>query len=522
MSFGGAHSHDRTETQEVAKDNSNTVSTGINLDAFRRSVRQHWRAVLASAAIGLILSALWCLTQPKMYTSDAIGVVSVGATDNIGLGMAADSFAKSKATQYKALADSRVVQDDALAKAGLKPGPGGVTVAVPLDTAQLRVSVTRNNPKDAQALADGYIAALADSVSNIENQNLPGVEKTTSSPQSVVKFLQFVPAQTPTSASYPPVRLALAAGLLLGLLGGLAYCAVKAIADRRIRSIAVLEEDFGLSVVGTIPIQAGRAKTESRLVDQLVDGKPDFRIVEAFKELRTNVQFMNPDHPPRVFAVTSPLPAEGKSTVAANLAITLAESGQKVTVIDGDLRRPTVARSFGLVEGVGVTDAVVDRAQIADVVQPVPGHPNLQVVGSGLIPPNPSEILQSDKFRVVVEELARDSIVIVDAPPLLPVTDAAIVGARFDGVLLVLQAGQTTSDELRKALSTLEKVKARVLGAVLNKVPAGKAASGYAYYGHYYYYTPEQPDGRSKRKQRGGTRRAGSRSAPKERVETGA
>jgi capsular exopolysaccharide synthesis family protein len=473
----------------VAQEQKQAALLGIDLAGFRRSLRQSWRVLLALAAVGVMTGALWCMAQTKMYTSDAIAVVSVGATDNIGLGMAADQFARSKATQYKALADSRVVQEDALKKAGLKPGPGGVNVAVPLDTAQLRVSVTRDNPKDAQALADAYVSALATSVDAIENQELPGVDRAANAPRSVVKVLQFVPAQLPGSASYPPVRMALAAGLLVGLLLGALYAAIKAIQDRRIRSVDLLENEFGLSVVGTIP-QREDKKVQSRLL--LDDKVPDWRIVEAFKELRTNVQFMNPDHPPRVFAVTSPLPAEGKSTVAANLAITLADSGVQVALVDGDLRRPTVTKSFQLVENVGLTDVVVDRARLEDVIQEVPAKPGLVIVGAGLIPPNPSEILASDKFRDTIQELAKDRIVILDAPPLLPVTDAAIVGARFDGVLLVLQAGRTTTDELGKALSTLEKVKAHVLGAIFNKVPTGKdGVTGYNYYGHYYYYGSE-------------------------------
>jgi capsular polysaccharide biosynthesis protein len=377
-----------TTTGRAARGGTGTAGQRnlIDFAGIRRALRQHWKALVASMLAGVLLAGLWSLTQTKLYAAEASGIVSTGTTENIGLGMAADSFAKSKATQYKVLAESAVVRDAALKEAGLEPGAGSVAVAVPLDTAELRFRVVRDNPEDAAKLANAYVTALSGSVADIENQTTGGAEPEKDQAQSIVKILPFVRAEAPTAPSYPPTALAVAAGLLIGLLGGLAYTALRSLYDRRIRSVATLEEDFGLSVVGIIPMHS-RAGTrrlgtmqDARRRDS--QSKPLLATSEAIKGLRTNLQFMNPDDPPRVICITSPLPSEGKSTVAANLAESIAAGGQDVVLIDGDLRRPTVARSFDLVENVGLTDAVVGRADLADVIQDIPDTPGMRVLGA--------------------------------------------------------------------------------------------------------------------------------------------
>lgn len=462
-----------------------------------RAIVANWRVIVTAASIGLSLAALWTFIQQKEYTAESTAIVFTGSSSSAGQGAQADQFAKTKATQYKTLAESSVVVNRAYELAKLTPG-GTVGVAVPLDTPQIKIRVVRNNPHDAASLANAYIESLAGAVQRIENGTVDG------SPQvglpSIVKIQTFVPAVAPSIPSSPRVKLALALGLLLGLMAGLGAAAMRSILDRRIRSDRVIEEQFGVSVVGLIPIHT-RQEGQRRLagVESRAIGGEGFRTVEAFKELRTNLQFMNPDHPPRVIAVTSPLPEEGKSTVALNLAVTIASRGQKVVLVDGDLRRPTVAKSFGFPEGVGLTDVIVGNAALEEVISDVPETPGMRVLGCGPIPPNPSEILSSERFGTLLRDLAKDAMVIVDAPPLIPVTDAAIIAARFDGALIVIQAGRTNRDQLAKALSNLAKVKAPVLGAVLNRVPGGRASS-YSYGGYYYdnyYYEPATPTGAS-------------------------
>jgi capsular exopolysaccharide synthesis family protein len=194
---------------------------------------------------------------------------------------------------------------------------------------------------------------------------------------------------------------------------------------------------------------------------------------------------MDVDNPPRVIVVTSPLPGDGKSTTIANLAIALAASGQQVILVDADLRRPTVHKTFNLVGGAGLTDVLAGRSAIADVLQPWGTSGRLAILASGKIPPNPSELLGSERMHSLLAQLSKHAIVLIDAPPLIPVTDAAILTHNTDGALLVGSVGKTTYEGLNKALQNLQKASARPLGIILNRVPRRGGGYGYGYgYGY--------------------------------------
>ena len=193
---------------------------------------------------------------------------------------------------------------------------------------------------------------------------------------------------------------------------------------------------------------------------------------------------MDIDNPPRVIVVTSPQQGDGKSTIAANLAAAVAVSGQPIVLVDADLRRPSIAESFGLVEGAGLTDVLVGRVETEDVLQQDAQHPNLSILAAGAIPPNPSEMLGSQVMHNLLRQLAQDAIVIVDAPPLLPVTDAAVLTAVADGAFVVVSTGKTLDTELESALGHLETVNGRALGVIFNRVARRDSAGGY-YTGYY-------------------------------------
>jgi capsular exopolysaccharide synthesis family protein len=212
--------------------------------------------------------------------------------------------------------------------------------------------------------------------------------------------------------------------------------------------------------------------------------------VEAFRVLRTNLQFVNVDSPSKVFVVTSSLPEEGKTTTSCNLAVALAQAGQRVLLLEGDLRRPKISEHLNVEEAVGLTTVLVGRIGLADAVQPS-GVPGLDVLPSGATPPNPSELLQSNAMHDVMDRLRKDyDVIVVDAPPLLPVTDAALLTAQSDGALLVIRHGKTTKDQVQHAAERLEAVDGRLVGAVLNMVP--RRRSGDTYYGYGYGYAPER------------------------------
>ncbi|MFI5300680.1 MAG: GumC family protein [Polyangiales bacterium] len=304
-------------------------------------------------------------------------------------------------------------------------------------------------------------------------------------------------AQLPRSPIRPNYSsnfsMGVAGGLLLGVLMGL----LREMGDRTVKTPPDVEASLGVACLGLVPHTgaktnvAGRGRRGRKTVnpaemnpDLIVSERPDSGVAEAVRAIRTNLNFMSPDHPYRAFLVTSAVPEEGKTTVACSLAIVLAQSGLRVLLVDTDLRRPRLQRTFRVSNDVGVTLAVTGEAEIEECVQATP-IPNLSVLTSGPVPPNPSEMLQSERFRSLAAKLiAQYDRVVFDSPPILPVTDAAIMSRVVDGVILVTRGFRTQKAVARQAIRQLVDVKAHVIGVVLNAVDLTRTE----YRGHYYYY----------------------------------
>lgn len=202
---------------------------------------------------------------------------------------------------------------------------------------------------------------------------------------------------------------------------------------------------------------------------------------ESFRSIRTNLQYVDVDNPPRVVAVTSSVSEEGKSTTACNLAITLAQAGKSVCLVEADMRRPKLAEYMGIESSCGLTDVLTGQTTLDIALLPW-NRGLLTVLPVGSRPPNPSELLASKQMRTVLDELReRFDIVILDAAPLLPVTDGAIVASATDGALLIARYGKTTRDQAERAAQALVRVDARLLGTVLNFVPERRRGYGYGY-----------------------------------------
>jgi capsular exopolysaccharide synthesis family protein len=466
----------------------------LQLSPYLRLLRAHWLAIVISTVLGLALSIGWVFTQPAVYTADATAILTTGVSGDLGSALVGDNYAKSRVKSYLNVAESRTVADYAAKTLKLSSSPetlvSDVTVSNPLDTAVLAISAKGSTPKAARDLAETWIAGMIQQVNNLENA---GGEKVTDPDTgkevvSIVKLRTLDTAVLPSNPSSPNVKLALAIGILLGLIAGIFYVMIRRNLDRKIRSVESVENAFTLAVVGTVPFDRNFNDTERLLSLSSSRSRArhsdDDAVAESMRELRSNLQYMDVDNPPRIIVITSSLPGDGKSTVAVNLAVTIAAGGQRVIIIDGDLRRPTVAKSFNLLEGVGLTDVLVGRAAIEDVLQPWGDSGNLLVMGSGSVPPNPSELLGSKTMSTLINELATKAIVIIDAPPLIPVTDAAVLTAISHGALVVASVGKTTVDALSKALGNIERVNGRALGIILNRVP--RRGPGSAYYGYQY------------------------------------
>ncbi len=463
----------------------------MELTDYWKVLRAHWISVIAITVLGGIVAYGWTLTQTKVFSADASGIISVGVNKDLGTAMAGESYSKSRAKSYLDVAKSRsvaetVIQDLKLQGTSPEQLISRISAQNPQDTATLKFSAQASSPERARDLAEAWVRAVGEQVAELEKGS-------NSSETSIVSFRSLDAAQLPTTPTSPNTRLALMIGVVAGLLLAIGYAMLRNIFDRRVRSAVQLEAETGVAVIGTIPFH-NNFDGVNRLVlsrggnDLENKNHQDYAVAEAIRELRTNLQFMDVDEPPRIIVVTSALPGEGKTTVVANLAQTIAASGQRVVVVDGDLRRPTVAKTFGLLTNVGLTDVLIGRATLNDVLQPWGESGDLFVLGAGSVPPNPSELLGSNVMRTLLEDIAKHAIVLVDAPPLLPVTDAAILTARTDGALVVSRAGKTTYDQLKRALQNLERVKGRPLGLIINGV-SRKSSKGEDYgYQYYTYY----------------------------------
>ncbi|MFT4262360.1 MAG: polysaccharide biosynthesis tyrosine autokinase [Nocardioides sp.] len=468
----------------------------MELADYLRVIRNHPWGVIAIALATTAVALAWSFSQPKVYAADATGFVSIdsGAGGNAALASVGDTLAKSRATSYVDVATSRPVAEDVIEALGLDTTPsaliGNISVSQPTDTVLIKITAKENSPEEAQALADAWVQALSTEVAKLEN---PKADETAQVPSVKV----FASAALPTSPVSPNPERDGALGLVVGLLLGFGYALIRSQVDRRLRSAEDIEKKFQVSVIGAIPVEKNlETGSDGALSFRPHDGPlggaySTHRSDEAFRKLRTNLSYMDIDNPPRIILVTSSLPGDGKSTVSANLAVAIAASGQPVMLIDADLRRPIVARLMGLVEGAGLTDVLVGRAEIDDVLQEHADVPGLQVMAAGAIPPNPSELLASRTMRDLLRQLSERWLIIVDAPPLLPVTDAAILSTACDGTIVVAGFGKTLDTELAEALANVRSVNGKVLGVVFNRVPRRLAPS--RYYGSSYGYVGEAP-----------------------------
>jgi len=286
-------------------------------------------------------------------------------------------------------------------------------------------------------------------------------------------------ASVPEDPVIPKTARNVAVGLALGVLMGIGLALLRDSLDNTVKDEEKLEEITRSGLVGSIPFDKERREEPAIPFD-----RDNSAIAEAFRRLRTNLQFLAVDDPPRVLVVTSSLPGEGKSTTAINIALALAEAENNVVIVDGDMRRPKLAEYLDLIGSVGLSTVLAGRASLREVLQKT-RYPGLTALTSGAIPPNPSELLGSMAAKKVLSELqGQFDYVIVDSSPLLAVTDAAILATSSDGVLMMARFGRTKREQLQQAIKSLHDVGAASLGSVFTMVPARRNASySYSYYG---------------------------------------
>lgn len=471
---------------------SDEVVGGMGVNEYIRVARIYWKSIAVVTIIVTLLATLWGVLQPRIYAAEASAIVLTVGSENVDVLLSGDTLAKSKIKNYESIAESRLLADRVIETANLDTSADAllktITVSVPLETAEIRISAKSPDPATAQRVADAWITELAKQVQQLETSAAVGAPRAV--PLPAVGLVALDMATLPTSPISPNVGLAALFGVAGGLLLAYAAALFRHHLDRRLRSVAEIERLFDVPVIGRLPLDerlssAGAATLlDAECLELPVSGGRNHAFTEALRALRTNMKFLDVDNPPRVIVVTSSVTSEGKSTVVGNLALTMAAAGDPVVVVDGDLRRPRLAAIFNVVPGVGVTNVLSGQATLSEVLQDWGELANLSVLGSGPTPPNPSELLGSEAMKQMLKTLSAHATVLIDAPPLLAVTDAAILSQLADGVIVVARAGRTTRDELAQAFANLRRVKASILGTIVNCVPT-RGVDAYPYYGAY-------------------------------------
>ncbi|HDL19243.1 MAG TPA: polysaccharide biosynthesis tyrosine autokinase [Bacteroidetes bacterium] len=331
-----------------------------------------------------------------------------------------------------------------------------------------------------------------------------------------------VPPRTPIS---PKKKMNLILGVLIGLGLGVGITFFLEYLDNSIRTVEDLERiklpflgsipeikpddsnGFWKPAIFTVKKSKGRRRSEQgEIADRLITHlKPKSPISEAYRSLRTQIQYSKADNPPRTILVSSPGPGEGKSTSVTNLAISVAQMGSKTILVDADLRRPVLHNLFSLKRETGLSNYLVGRASLDEIIKTT-GVENLDLITTGILPPNPSEVLASQRMEQLIQDLSQNyDYVFFDSPPLIAVTDALVLAPKVDGVILVLRSEITDQDAAIRAHELLENVKASLLGSLLNDVSSGYMYGSYYYYYYYYYYYGAE-DGRKKKKRKSKSR----------------
>lgn len=477
-----------------------------------RILRAYWKAIVALTIVGSLAGFAWSAVQPRVYTADASGYVAATSSDgSTGAALAGDQLALSKVKSFVDMGYWRSVAESARQQLGVDDSPEDLVqrihVSNPVDTVNIRVDATGSTPEAARDLAEAWIHGMTSEVNGLE---------TGGNGEGAVRLIAGDSARLPDAPSSPNVKLDVLIGGLLGAVAGVVFALVRRAFDRRVRTARDITDAVDASVVGVLPVDkdlaGGRAVFS---FDDIKDGRGSFAHKEAMRELRTNLQYVDVDRPARIMVITSPLPGDGKSTTAANLAVSIAATGQSVILIDADLRRPVLGGIFGFSDDVGLSDVLAGRAQIEQVAHQVDEHGRLFVVAAGRTPPNPTEMVGSQRMQTLTRKLAEDLVVIIDSPPTLAVADAAVIASWADGAVLVVTAGRTTDDMLTRATENLGKTRGRLLGVVLNRMPLRGADSSYygAQYGGYYGYgVPASTRGPWWRRRRGVPAETGSMS----------
>ena len=466
----------------------------MELRDYLRILHKYWIAITALTLIGISFGGVASLLGTPKYQATTQLYVSVrGAGQGIGELAQGNAVARQSVSTYAAIAKTESVLKPVVERLNLEVSAGTLASQVqadaPSNQSLVSISVTGLEPSQTANIANAIGESLKKVVENeLEASMIKGEP-------SLVSLNTVQSATTPSAAISPRPALNILLGAFLGIALGVGYAVLKFSLDTRIHSLHDVEQVTNAPMLGGITYDSDASKRPL-----IVHSDPRSPRAESFRTLRTNLQFLavsdSDQKHAHTFVISSAGAGEGKSTTSANLALALAETGSRVLLIDADLRMPAIAKYMGIEGSVGLTDILIGKVEVADVLQRW-GRDELYVLPSGKIPPNPSELLGSRAMDELLEVTGEYfDYVIIDSPPILLVTDAAVVGKRTNGVILVAASASTRKQSLAGAVNSLHAAGGHLRGIVMTMLPT-KGPDSYAYgaYGAYGAYTGDQlPD----------------------------
>ena len=458
----------------------------MDLKDYYRLLLRNLPIVIVTTLVGTLIAGLYSFLATPVYEAKIQLFVSTpsSALDISALAQGS-SFSQQRVKSYAQVINgpetlTPVIQELRLNMSAAELAKS-VSASAPLDTVLINVTVSETDP---------YLAvSIANAIGRQFSLTANTLESTDPTMGGSIKVTMVKSAVLPTAPASPKKGINLILGFILGFGLGTGLSILRQIFDNTVKN----EEQLG-----DVPLLAAIAFDNDAIDNPLVTSAGRYAArTEAFRQLRTNLQFIRGDNPPKVLAITSAMPGEGKTTSAINLAIMFAQAGKDTLLIEADLRRPRVVEYLGRegLKEVGLTQLLngeLDIEKTKDLEKSMGKSEieNLTVMTTGKIPPNPSELLNSPRFARLVELLREQyEYIIFDCPPLLPVSDAAIISTKTDGTILIVRAGSTRIAQFKGSYDAIASVGSTVLGAVLNMIPLTRDGGDYGYrYGYSYGY----------------------------------
>lgn len=425
-------------------------------------LRRRWMVVVSVALLGAIAGSAYALTATPEYTAESeLFVAAVGADNTSDLAQGSN-YSQQQAKNYSVVATREAVLNPVIKALHLSMSSNAlsrqISASVPLNTSLISITVTDTSAARSAAIAN----AVATSLNNV----VIGLVPKRSDGTSPVRLETIQHASAPKFPATPNTKLSIVFGLLVGLIAGVALVVVRELVGAKVRTPEQVSQLIGAGILGTITFDRGAPTGPVLALNENMSIR-----AEEYRQLRTNLHFIHAAKQHKVFVITSSVPGEGKSSTSVNLAASMAASGSRVALVEADLRNPSLGRYLDLEDSIGMTTVLANDVSLEKALQPW-GPNGMHVLLAGQIPPNPSELLGSDQAQRLVLALQETfDVVIIDSPPLVPVTDAAIVARMFGGALLVIGCGRVQVHELRKTIEALKASGTPLLGVIMNLAP---------------------------------------------------